>query len=89
MAIEDAVLERLKASRSKVATAPRAITGVLQQTTFPSLERPKAKAQPAMPALPSFSEPAPAEPPIVVPEPMVSEPENEFDAFLRNSRSGW
>jgi hypothetical protein len=84
MALDEAVVARLAAARRKPTGIPRAITGALNQVTFPSLERPKQKATP-MPMMPALTGPVAAPPP----EPMAPEPEmDSFDLYAANSQGG-
>jgi hypothetical protein len=88
MALEERFIERLKAERSTLERPPRAITGALQQTVFPSLEKRKAKPVPqSPPMLPQFTEPQPTAP--VEPAPAPAEPPNPFDQYVEANRSGW
>jgi hypothetical protein len=88
MALEERFIQRLKAERSTLERPPRAITGALQQTVFPSLEKRKPKPAPQTPPmLPQFTEPAtPVE---AAPTAPVAEPPNPFDQYVENTRSGW
>lgn len=87
MALEERFIERLKAERSTLERPPRAITGALQQTVFPSLEKRKAKPVPQTPPmLPQFTE---SQPVAAEPSPAPVEPQNPFDQYLEANRSGW
>jgi hypothetical protein len=83
--LDEAVVARLAAARRKPDTIPRAITGALNQVTFPSLERPKQKHMAPM-TMPALTGPVAAP----QPEPMAPEPApmDEFDLYAANTQGG-